>query len=119
MSPWNSYKARVPVVRAASPARLASRAVEGRALKLICLVACSRKRGLSGSKAYGCPLEQPQKRGLSGSGLPLPRDSLLEQCQGCVLKLIRLVAWSQNEVYPVRRLTEQPQSEVCPVLGRL
>ena len=38
------------------------------------------------------------------------------------LKAIRLVAWSQNEVYPVRRLTdvalEQPQSEVYPVLGR-
>ena len=43
--------------------------------------------------------------------------------EGCVLKPIRLVAWSQNEVYPVRRLTdvplEQPQSEVCPVLALL
>jgi len=69
------------------------------------------------------PWEQPQSEVCPVLGPPLTARLASRAVEGCVLKPIRLVAWSQNEVYPVRRLTdvplEQPQSEVYPVLGRL
>src|SRR5271169_5461266 len=54
------------------------------------------------------PLETAAKRGLPGSGPPLTARLASRAVEGCVLKLICLVAWSQNEVYPVRRLTNVP-----------
>jgi hypothetical protein len=69
------------------------------------------------------PLGTAAKRGLPGSWPPLTARVASRAVEGCALKPICLVAWSQNEVYSVRRLTDVPlgnsrKSEVCPVLGR-
>src|SRR5271165_5627792 len=81
------------------------------------------KRDLSGLEAYGCPRGTAARRGLPGSWPPLTATLASRAVEGCVLKLICLVTWSQNEINPVWRLTdvpvEQPQSEVCPVLALL
>ena len=81
------------------------------------------KRGLSGSEAYGCPLGTAAKRGLPGSWPPLTARLASRAVERLRSQADLSGRLSQNEVYPVRRLTdvplEQPQSEVCPVLALL
>src|SRR5271169_974297 len=89
-------------------ARLASRAVEGCVFKLICLVAWSQNEVYPVRRLTNVPPGTAAKRGLPGSGPPLTPRLASPAVEGCVLKLICLVAWSQNEVYPVRRLTNVP-----------
>ena len=108
MSPWEQPQSEVcPVLVPPLTARLASRLRLKAGKTSLCCRALADpsgrlepKRGLSGSEAYGCPPGTAAKRGLPGFGPPLTARLASRAVEGCVLKLICLVARGQNEVYP-------------------